>query len=105
MVVKDIGAPMDVLWLRLSRRDTDPHIALGHIGPGHILVMLFRGDYWQCGFVIAKGQLESLKQQGIEAFRKQIAELAPFTADRVGEITDWGQVRLLTVSVDRLEKW
>jgi 2-polyprenyl-6-methoxyphenol hydroxylase-like FAD-dependent oxidoreductase len=103
--VKRFGSPMDVLWMRLSRRDSDPHIPLGHVDRGRVFVMLFRGDYWQCGFVIPKGENEKIRRKGIEAFRAEIVEIAPFLADRVAELTDWDQVKLLTVTVDRLQKW
>ncbi len=105
MVVQNLGAPMDVLWMRLSRRDTDPHIALGRIDNGRILIMLFRGDYWQCGFVIPKGGYETIRSLGIEAFRAQIVSIDPTLADRVSELRSWEDVKLLTVGVDRLQKW
>ncbi|HEV3437778.1 MAG TPA: FAD-dependent oxidoreductase [Gemmata sp.] len=105
MVVQNLGAPMDVLWMRLSRRDTDPHIALGRIDNGRILIMLFRGDYWQCGFVIPKGGYETIRSLGIEAFRAQIVSIDPTLADRVSELRSWDDVKLLTVGVDRLQKW
>jgi 2-polyprenyl-6-methoxyphenol hydroxylase-like FAD-dependent oxidoreductase len=103
--VQDIGAPMDVLWLRLSRRPDDPDQPAGRFDRGRILVMLNRGDYWQCGFVIPKGTIEEIRAKGLEAFRASIAELAPFVADRVGEIRTWDEIQLLTVVVDRLRRW
>lgn len=105
MVVHNLGAPMDVLWMRLSRRDTDPHIALGRIDNGRILIMLDRGDYWQCGFVIPKGGYETIRNLGIEAFREQIVAIDAALADRVSELRSWDDVKLLTVGVDRLQKW
>jgi 2-polyprenyl-6-methoxyphenol hydroxylase-like FAD-dependent oxidoreductase len=103
--VEDLGAPMDVLWFRLSKRSDDQGQVLGRISGGRIMVMLDRGDYWQCGFVIRKGGHDAVRTAGLDAFRRSIAELAPFAADRVTEITDWDQVKLLTVAVDRLRTW
>jgi 2-polyprenyl-6-methoxyphenol hydroxylase-like FAD-dependent oxidoreductase len=105
LAVEDIGAPMDVLWFRLSRRSGDPEEIMGRFEVGHLFVMINRGDYWQCGFVIAKGSLETLKARGIEAFRAEVGELASFARDRVGELTDWDKIKLLTVRVDRLRHW
>ncbi|CCE08293.1 Oxidoreductase [Bradyrhizobium sp. STM 3843] len=103
--VEDIGAPMDVLWFRLSRKPTDPNDLVGSFGAGHILVGINRGDYWQCGFVIAKGTLEQIKRLGLDSVRDAIARLTPFLADRTHEITSFDDFRLLTVGVDRLTSW
>jgi 2-polyprenyl-6-methoxyphenol hydroxylase-like FAD-dependent oxidoreductase len=103
--VRDIGAPIDVLWMKLSRRDGDPDQPLGRIDRGVVFVMLFRGDYWQCAYVIPKGAAEEVKRRGLPAFRASIAEVAPFMADRVDELTSWDDVKLLTVAVDRLVRW
>jgi 2-polyprenyl-6-methoxyphenol hydroxylase-like FAD-dependent oxidoreductase len=96
---------MDVLWMRLPRRPGDPRQALGRFDRGKIFVMLDRGDYWQCGFVIPKGGIAELRQRGLDAFRKDVAEIAPFMQNRVGELGSWDDIRLLTVKVDRLRKW
>jgi 2-polyprenyl-6-methoxyphenol hydroxylase-like FAD-dependent oxidoreductase len=103
--VEDIGAPMDVLWFRLSRKPTDPNDLVGSFGAGHILVGINRGDYWQCGFVIAKGTLEQIKTLGLDSIRDAITRLTPFLADRTHEITSFDDFRLLTVGVDRLTTW
>ena len=103
--VEDLGAPMDVLWLRLARRASDGSESLGRFQAGRLFVTLNRGDYWQCAFVIPKGGFEALRIQGIEAFRKEIAALNPAFADRLTEITSWDDVKLLTVRVDRLKRW
>jgi 2-polyprenyl-6-methoxyphenol hydroxylase-like FAD-dependent oxidoreductase len=103
--VKDLGAPMDVLWMRLSRKPTDPDRPVGRFDRGHIFIMLFRGDYWQCGFVIPKGAHAAVMAHGIEAFRADVAAAAPILADRVSELRSWDDVKLLTVTVDRLRKW
>jgi 2-polyprenyl-6-methoxyphenol hydroxylase-like FAD-dependent oxidoreductase len=104
--VDSLGAPMDVLWFRLSRKDSDGNEIMGHIEAGRMTVMLNRTDYWQCAFLIPKGGIDQVKSQGLPAFRKAVAEiLAPFVSDRVGEIKSWDDVKLLTVAVDRLRQW
>jgi 2-polyprenyl-6-methoxyphenol hydroxylase-like FAD-dependent oxidoreductase len=103
--VVDRGAPMDVLWLRLSRRADDPGESLGRIDVGRMMVTIDRGDYWQCAFVIPKGGIEQVHAAGLPAFRAQIVQLAPNFADRVEELTSWDDVKLLTVAVNRLPTW
>lgn len=103
--VQDLGAPMDVLWMRLSRHPDDPNAVLGRIDSGRILVMLDRGDYWQCAFVIPKETVDDIRRQGLPAFREALTRLAPALRDRVQELRDWDDVRLLTVTVDRLQTW
>jgi 2-polyprenyl-6-methoxyphenol hydroxylase-like FAD-dependent oxidoreductase len=103
--VQEIGAPMDVLWMRLSRRSDDPEQVLGRIDFGKMMVMLDRGEYWQCAFVIPKGAFDAIQNAGIEAFRVQIAELTPWVRDRLSELRDWNDVKLLTVTIDRLKLW
>jgi len=105
LVSEDYGAPMDVLWFRLTRRGSDPSDAFGHVGAGKMLVMLDRGDYWQCAYVIAKGGIEAVQARGLDAFRGAIADMSPFLADRLGELKSWDDVKLLSVAVDRLKKW
>ena len=103
--VEELGAPIDVLWFRLSRLPDDPGQVLGRVVAGKIMVMLNRDSYWQCGYIIAKGALDKLKQRGLEAFRADILSLATFLGDRVGELHDWDEIKLLTVKVDRLRQW
>ncbi len=103
--VVNIGAPMDVLWFRMSRLPSDPEESVGNFGRGAILVMINRGDYWQCGLVIAKDSLEQARNRGVESFRGEIAKMAPFMKGRTREITGFDDLRLLTVSVDRLKRW
>jgi 2-polyprenyl-6-methoxyphenol hydroxylase-like FAD-dependent oxidoreductase len=103
--VEDVGAPIDVLWMRLRRRPGDPSQPAGRFDRGRILVMIDRGDYWQCGFVIPKGAFEDIRRRGLESFRAEIAAIAPFVQDRVGELRDWDDIKLLTVVVDRLRRW
>ena len=106
MRVDDIGAPIDVLWMRLPKRsEDDATAALGNIRNGHILVMLDRGDYWQCAFVIPKGGYDELRRNGLDAFRSEIAGIVPWLANRVNDIASWDDVKLLTVKVDRLQQW
>ena len=105
LTVIDLGAPMDVLWMRISRRPTDREQTFGHIVAGKMLVLLNRENYWQCAFVIPKGKGEEVRQKGLESFREQIVSLEPFLRDRITELRDWKQVNLLTVAVDRLEQW
>lgn len=103
--VIESGAPMDVLWFRLSRKASDPDDTMGRFDPGRVFVMIDRGDYWQCAYVIAKGNDTKVRAAGLEAFQQSVAHAMPFAADRVGEIADWDQVKLLTVAVDHLERW
>jgi 2-polyprenyl-6-methoxyphenol hydroxylase-like FAD-dependent oxidoreductase len=103
--VDEFGVPMDVLWFRLSRHPGDAEDPVARFEMGRIFIMLNRGDYWQCGFVIPKGSLDQLHARGLQAFRDGIAMLAPFAADRVGELRDWDAIKLLTVRVDRLPRW
>jgi 2-polyprenyl-6-methoxyphenol hydroxylase-like FAD-dependent oxidoreductase len=99
------GAPMDVLWFRLPSKPDDPAETMGRFGDGRIFVMLNRGDYWQCGFVIRKGSIEEVHARGLEAFRAAVVRCAPFVADRVETIASWDDVKLLTVAVDRMPTW
>jgi 2-polyprenyl-6-methoxyphenol hydroxylase-like FAD-dependent oxidoreductase len=101
----DYGAPMDVLWFRMSRKGSDSADTFGHIEAGRLMVMLDRGDYWQCAYVIPKGGIERVKAEGLEAFRKRVVEMSPFLADRAGELKSWDGVSLLSVTVDRLRRW
>ena len=101
----DCGAPMDVMWFRLSRRPDDSEETFGHIEGGRMMVMLNRSDYWQCAYVIPKGSAEEVRRAGLDNFRKVIGEMSPFVRDRLGELESWDQVKLLTVAVDRLRRW
>ncbi|HEV2098751.1 MAG TPA: FAD-dependent oxidoreductase [Stellaceae bacterium] len=103
--IDDLGAPMDVLWMRISRHPDDPGQTLGRVDTGRILVLLNRGDYWQCAFVIAKGGFDDVQRRGLPAFREEIARLVPYLRDRTSELRDWSDIKLLTVAVDRLRVW
>jgi 2-polyprenyl-6-methoxyphenol hydroxylase-like FAD-dependent oxidoreductase len=101
----DYGAPMDVLWFRLARKAGDDTDAFGHAEAGKMLVMLDRGDYWQCAYVIPKDGIDEVKAKGLDAFRDSVVQMSPFLADRVGELKSWDDIKLLSVTVDRLQKW
>ena len=103
--VRDIGAPIDVLWMRLPRPEGDPGQSLGWVQQGRFLVLIDRGDYWQIAFVIRKGAMAELTAKGIEAFRRLLADTAPFLAGRVDALGSFDDVKLLVVQVDRLESW
>lgn len=105
LAVRTFGAPMDVLWMRLSRQPGDPEQTLGYIAPGRLLVALRREDYWQCAFVIPKGDFAVLQAAGLEQLRARIAGIAPWLSGRVQELREWNDVKLLTVAVDRLDTW
>ncbi len=99
------GAPMDVLWFRLSRKASDESETFGHVEAGRMLIMLNRNDYWQCAYIIPKSGYDKVKAAGLDAFRDGIVAMSPFLGDRVREIADWDHVKLLTVAVDRLPLW
>ncbi len=103
--VEDVGAPMDVLWFQLPRLDTDPKDPVGNFGLGHIVIMINRGDYWQCGYVIPKGSFDRVRDQGLSAFRRELEKLAPFLKGRTEDMKSFDGIRLLTVGVDRLRQW
>ncbi len=103
--VQKIGAPIDVLWFRLSRRPDDPPDFAGYVGAGEALVAINRGDYWQCGLIIAKGAAEEIRKRGLAHFRREVETVAPFLRGRAKELKSWDDVKLLTVEVDRLVQW
>lgn len=103
--VMNLGAPIDVLWFRVPRQEGDPPQLLGRLDAGRIMVMLNRTTYWQCAYVIPKGGYDLVVERGLPAFRDVIASLAPFVRDRISELTQWDDIKLLTVVVDRLRRW
>ena len=105
LAVEDVGAPIDVLWFRVGRDPGGDDSALARVAPGHFVVTIDRGDYWQCAFVIPKGGAEALQRQPIEVFREQVVATAPLLAPHIGDVRSWGDVKLLTVAVDRLLDW
>jgi 2-polyprenyl-6-methoxyphenol hydroxylase-like FAD-dependent oxidoreductase len=105
MKVDELGAPMDVLWFRLPRSPTDSDQSMGRFESGRIFVLIDRGDYWQCAYVIPKGSMEEVRRAGLDTFRAGLVQSMPMFADRVGELKDWDQIKLLTVAVDRMPRW
>ncbi|MGH6684147.1 MAG: FAD-dependent oxidoreductase, partial [Pseudolabrys sp.] len=103
--VDNLGAPMDVLWFRLPRKDSDSDDLIGHVEAGRMIVMINRNDYWQCAYLIPKGGIDKVRSAGLPAFRQAVAEMSPFVRGRVDEIKDWDDVKLLSVAVDRLQQW
>jgi 2-polyprenyl-6-methoxyphenol hydroxylase-like FAD-dependent oxidoreductase len=103
--IESLGAPMDVMWFRLSRLPDDRPQAMGTFDRGRILILLDRGEHWQVGYVIPKGSLEKVQGAGLDAFREGIARLEPFARERLKEIHSWEDVKLLTVRIDRLRQW
>ena len=103
--LEEFGAPIDVLWMRLSKRSDDSPQTLGFFQHGKLLVLLDRGDYFQVGFVIPKGGLDELKARGLPALQGEIVDIAPSLRDRIGELDDWSKIKLLTVQINRLKKW
>jgi 2-polyprenyl-6-methoxyphenol hydroxylase-like FAD-dependent oxidoreductase len=102
---EDYGAPMDVLWFRVSRKKTDNADTFGHAEAGVLFIMLDRGDYWQCAYVIPKGGIDEVKARGLDAFRERVVALSPFLKRCIGEVESWDDVKLLSVKVDRLRQW
>jgi len=94
-----------VLWMRLSKRAHDPPQSLGFFQHGKLLVLLDRGDYFQCGFVIPKGGFDKIKERGLPALQQEIVQMGPFLQDRITELDDWSKIKLLTVQINRLKKW
>jgi 2-polyprenyl-6-methoxyphenol hydroxylase-like FAD-dependent oxidoreductase len=103
--VEDLGAPMDVLWMRVSRRPDDEEDVFARFDAGHIFIMIDRGDYWQCAYVIPKGTADELMRRDIADFRREVLALSPWLGDRVNELKSWDDVKLLTVALDRLPRW
>jgi 2-polyprenyl-6-methoxyphenol hydroxylase-like FAD-dependent oxidoreductase len=103
--VENLRAPMDVMWFRISRKDNDPAGVAARVESGRMLVMLNRNDYWQCAYIIPKGTADEVKQVGLDEFRNSVGDLFPLLCDRLHEIDSWDKVKLLTVEVDRLQRW
>jgi 2-polyprenyl-6-methoxyphenol hydroxylase-like FAD-dependent oxidoreductase len=102
---RHFGVPIDVLWMRISKKEHDPAQTFGFFQHGKLLVLIDRGDYWQAGFVIPKGQFDEVKERGLAQFQNQIVTFAGFLRDRVAELDDWSKIKLLTVRVNRLREW
>jgi 2-polyprenyl-6-methoxyphenol hydroxylase-like FAD-dependent oxidoreductase len=102
---REFGAPIDVLWMRISKKQGDPRQTLGFFQHGMLLVLLDRDDYWQCGFVIPKGGFDEIKARGLTKFQNDIVRFAEFLRDRASELDDWSKIKLLTVQINRLRDW
>jgi 2-polyprenyl-6-methoxyphenol hydroxylase-like FAD-dependent oxidoreductase len=101
----EFGAPIDVLWMRISKKERDPQQSFGFFQQGKLLVLLDRDDYWQCGFVIPKGGFDDIKARGLQQLQNDIVSFAEFLRDRIGELNDWSKIKLLTVQINRLRDW
>jgi 2-polyprenyl-6-methoxyphenol hydroxylase-like FAD-dependent oxidoreductase len=103
--VDEIGAPMDVLWFRAGRRPDENESLFARLEPGKMMVTFDRGDYWQCAYVIAKGQFDQVRARGIEAFRTDVVSMAPILKTGMSDVKTWDDVKLLTVAINRLTRW
>src|SRR5437588_2297228 len=103
--IQELGVPIDVLWMHISKREGDPEQLFGFFRHGKLLVLINRETYYQAGFVIPKGGIEEIKQRGLRALHRDIVGLAPFLRDRIAELDDWSKIKLLTVQINRLRKW
>jgi 2-polyprenyl-6-methoxyphenol hydroxylase-like FAD-dependent oxidoreductase len=102
---REFGVAIDVLWMRISKNQSDPQQTLGFFQQGKLLVLLDRGDYWQCGLVIPKGGFDAIKACGLQQLQKEIVSFAGFLRDRIAELDDWSKIKLLTVQINRLRHW
>jgi 2-polyprenyl-6-methoxyphenol hydroxylase-like FAD-dependent oxidoreductase len=102
---QEFGAPIDVLWMGISKKQNDPQQSFGFFQHGKLLVLIDRGDYWQCAFVIPKGGFDEIKTGGLKQFQNEIVTFAAFLRDRVAELDDWAKIKLLTVQINRLRDW
>jgi 2-polyprenyl-6-methoxyphenol hydroxylase-like FAD-dependent oxidoreductase len=105
LAVQDFGSPIDVLWFSLSKKSGDPEQVLGRLRAGTMIVTIDRGGYWQCAYVIGKGGIARVRAEGLEAFKAAVAAGAHFLSDRVDELGSLDDIKLLSVSVDRLRTW
>ena len=103
--VRDLGAPMDVFWFRMAKRRGKENDTTGVAGPGGLIALIDRGDYWQCAYVFPKGSADAVRARGIAAFRDEIARLAPMVAGEIAALSSFDDVKLLSVALDRLERW
>jgi 2-polyprenyl-6-methoxyphenol hydroxylase-like FAD-dependent oxidoreductase len=105
LAVEEIGAPMDVLWFRAGRRPDETENLFARVEPGSMMVTFDRGDYWQCAYVIAKGQYDAVKARGLPALLDDVARMAPILKAGLSDVKDWDDVKLLTVAINRLKRW
>jgi 2-polyprenyl-6-methoxyphenol hydroxylase-like FAD-dependent oxidoreductase len=102
---KSFGSSRDVLWFRLDKQPIDPEWGMGHKGPKQNFIVIDRGDYWQCGYTIQKGQFDAMKLAGLDTLKRAMAEVAPFSAERMDELDSWDKLKLLSIRIDRLDQW
>lgn len=105
METMELGVPIDALWFRISRKNNDPEASLGNVNYGKALILINRGDYFQAGLIISKGSFDHIRQNSITAFQRQITQIAPWIGDRVSDLKDWDQIKLLSVQINRLKQW
>jgi len=105
LAVEEIGAPMDVLWFRAGRRSDENESLFARLEPGKMMVTFDRGDYWQCAYAIAKGQCAAVKARGLDAFRADVTSMAPILQQGMADVKTWDDVKLLTVTINRLIRW
>ena len=103
--LRTLGAPIDVFWFRVPRQPSPENQTTGFFVAGRIMVLLDRGDYWQCAYVFPKGSVDAVKARGLDAFRQEVMQIAPVLSDHIDAVASWDDVRLLTVALDRLECW
>ncbi|RXG90878.1 FAD-dependent oxidoreductase [Bradyrhizobium zhanjiangense] len=103
--VEEIGAPMDVLWFRAGRRPDETESVFARIEPGKMMITFDRGDYWQCAYVIAKGQFDAVKARGLQALLDDVVRMAPILRSGIAEVKSFGDIKLLTVAINRLTRW
>lgn len=103
--LRSLGAPMDIFWFRVPKQKTAENETTGIFTAGRIMALIDRGDYWQCAYVFPKGHEEEVRARGLGAFREEVARVAPMVGGEVGAIRSWDDVKLLTVALDRLERW
>jgi 2-polyprenyl-6-methoxyphenol hydroxylase-like FAD-dependent oxidoreductase len=105
LAIEEIGAPMDVLWFRAGKRENENERLFARVDPGKMMVTFDRGDYWQCAYVIAKGQYDAVKARGLPALLDDIARMAPVLKSGLADVKSWDDVKLLTVAINRLPRW
>jgi 2-polyprenyl-6-methoxyphenol hydroxylase-like FAD-dependent oxidoreductase len=103
--VEEIGAPMDVLWFRAGRTQDESENVFARVEPGKMMITFDRGEYWQCAYVIAKGQYDAVKARGLQALLDDVVRMAPILKSSVSDVKSWDDVKLLTVAINRLKRW
>ena len=105
LAIEEIGAPMDVLWFRAGKRESETENVFARVDPGSMMVTFDRGDYWQCAYVIAKGQYDAVKARGLPVLLDDVARMAPILKAGLADVKSWDDVKLLTVAINRLPRW